>query len=117
MLAARNRGLQATGFDKEHHDSQDITTLHGFKAALNLVMRLKPGALLWQGVVCSSFTFPNSSRCQRTKWNRAGDESKVRAGNLMAHIAGFFVVVCVARAVESAIENLKGSHIFGCMRQ
>ena len=119
VLAARDRGLQATGFDKAYHDSQDITTLHGFRAALNVVFRLKPGALLWQGVVCSSFTFPNSSRCRRTRWNLAGDGGydKVRTGHLMAQIVGFFMVVCVARAVESAIENPKGSHIFGYMLQ
>ena len=26
VLAARDRGLQVTGFDKAYHDSQDITT-------------------------------------------------------------------------------------------
>ena len=38
----------------------------GFTNAVKLVMRLRPGGLLWMAVVCSSFVFTSSSNTHRT---------------------------------------------------
>ena len=73
VTAAQNQKLRAASFDKLNHDTQDFTSLIGFQAAFHLVMQLKQGALLWQGVDCSSFTFADSSRCQRSKEHREGN--------------------------------------------
>lgn len=113
VRAAQRRKLQAVGFDKISGGG-DITTREGFAAALHLVMRLKPGGLLWQGVVCSSFVFANSSRCRRSPANPSGEVgySAVAAGNIMAQIAVLFMFIALARGIQCGIENPAHSQIF-----
>jgi hypothetical protein len=41
----------------------------GFTNAVKLVMRLRPGGLLWMATVCSSFVFANSSNTHRNMNN------------------------------------------------
>ena len=117
VAAGQAVGLQCRPFDRDRPGCQveeDILLEKGFRKALSYVLRLKPGGLLWAGVVCSSFVFANSINCQRTADNRAGnlDYDKVRDGNLMADIAAFFMIICVARKVHCALENPEGSQLF-----
>jgi len=82
--------------------------------ALKYVMRLKPGGLLWEAVVCSSFVFANSSNTKRIVNNPFGDKEyeQVVNGNLMADIASFFMALASSRGVEVCLENPAGSMIF-----
>ena len=72
----RECGLRALPFDKCRQgvsgDSEDILTRNGFLNALQLVMRLVVGGLLWQAPVCASMGFPNSSNCKRSTANPLG---------------------------------------------
>ena len=122
--AARERGLRAAEFDKyripgqtdvEGVQNEDFTTLTGFKRAVSLVMRLRPGGLLGMGPDCSSFGFGPSSICQRRAAEAfAGDQTRdcVKHGNLMAHAAGLFLCLALARDVHFWMENPAGSMIF-----
>ena len=96
-------------------EHEDITTPAGFKHAVNLVLQLVVGGLLWMAPVCSSFTFMNSSNCMRGPSNdHYGDTNypSVIEGNLMARIAAFLFVLAWARGVDVAIENPPGSCIW-----
>lgn len=121
--AARATGFRATSFDLVRvpgvtdvggPGSEDITTAVGFRKALSYVARLRPGGLLAEAPVCSSFVFPNSSNTKRKRDNIAGDLKypPVQLGNLMANIAAFFLVVACARGVHGFLENPAGSLMF-----
>lgn len=100
--------------DVPGEESEDITTLEGFKKAMTLVLRLCEGGLLALGPDCSSFTFPNSSRHKRKAGDEVGDllYQPVNVGNLMAVIALFLCQLALARRVHFALENPPDSHMF-----
>ena len=123
VSAAKASGLQAEGFDiirvkgvtdVPGEGNEDILTVFGFRKALSLVFRLKPGGLVWCAPVCSSFGFANGINCCRTADNAVGDESykPVAEGNLMAQMAVFFFAVAIYRDVECGIENPASSALF-----
>ena len=112
---SRRSGVKSRGFDIKNSEHEDITTPAGFKHAVNLVLQLVVGGLLWMAPVCSSFTFMNSSNCMRGPSNDYyGDTNypPVIEGNLMARIAAFLFVLAWARGVDVAIENPPGSCIW-----
>ena len=86
----------------------------GFRYALELVMRLRAGGLLWMAPVCSSFVFANSVKCLRQPPDYEGDTdySPVVGGNLMAQVSAFFMLLAARRAIYAGMENPAGSTIF-----
>jgi hypothetical protein len=94
--------------------TENICLRQGFENALKLVMRLKPGGLLWMSPECSSFVFANSSNCKRKRGFVTGDETypKVVQGNLMADIAAFFFVLSMHRCMSAVMENPRNSRIW-----
>ena len=126
--AARDIGHEAAEFDIMRipgHTNvagprlEDITTNNGFNKALHLVLRLRPGGLLWMAPLCSSFAFPNSSKCKRTAADFKGDASyyPVEQGNYMAMAAMFFAQVALCRSVHLAIENPAGSTFWSFVKE
>jgi hypothetical protein len=95
-------------------ETEDITCQLGFEKAMKYVFRLRPSGLLFMAPVCSSFGFCNMRNTKRNRNNVCGDESNqsVRTGNLMAHIAAFFLCIALARDVHVVIENPASSLIF-----
>ena len=105
VSAATAAGFAAMPFDKfrirgvtdtdDPNTTEDILLEAGFRRALSLVLRLRPGGLLWMAPVCSSWIFLNL-RC--TKRTRVGGPRfqgnlkylPVQQGNRMAEIAAFF---------------------------
>ena len=86
VRAGSRRPYNARGFDNKNSEYEDITTPAGFKHAVNLVLQLVVGGLLWMAPVCSSFTFMNSSNCMRGPSNNYyGDTNcpSMIEGNLM----------------------------------
>ena len=116
--AARSRRLRAEPFDILRSPGEDITNESGFRKALGLVMRLREGGLLWQGVLCSSFVFANSKLHGRRRGSPEGDATypPVAVGNLMADIAALFLLLCLKRGVDCAIENPAGSQLFSYIK-
>ena len=112
--ASRRAGWRTVAFDILRSPQEDLTTEAGFLKALGLVMRLREGALLWIGLPCSSWTFPNSSNHRRRKGAVEGDTAylPVWEGNVMADIAALFMIICILRGVECVIENPAGSQLF-----
>ena len=103
--------------NKASATTEDITCYNGFKHALGLVMRLRPGGLLWMAPVCSSFLFMNLVNTKRSRstvpaYMGATSYQPVCDGNLMAKVACVLFIVAWARAVEAAIENPANSLMF-----
>lgn len=125
--AAEAAGFAAMAFDKfrirgvtdidDPDTTEDILLEAGFRRALSLVLRLRPGGLLWMAPVCSSWIFLNLRCTMRT---RAGGPKfrgdlrylPVRHGNLMAEMAAFLFLVAVSRGVHAVIENPACSMMF-----
>ena len=113
VLAACQEGLTAVPFDKwrgsgETEVAEDILTRDGFFRAVQYVLRLVVGGLLWMAPVCSSFVFMNCSNCKRNeanKWKGDMTYQPVIDGNLGAEIACFLFWLAWARDVEVGMEN------------
>jgi hypothetical protein len=112
--AARCKGMKAEPFDLVNGPGQDILTKDGFRAAVRLAMRIRPGGLLAMGPVCSSFVFANMSNTKRKRDQLEGDVSypPVRDGNTMALMAAFLFQAAMSRDVRTSIENPAGSMMF-----
>ena len=106
--AALRRGLQACGFDKQRSPDEDIATAEGFGKACRLVLRLRPGGLLWLAPECSSFCWLSLPSTKRKQENRfVGDESNqgVEDGNAGARAAALLMTVAASRGVHAVLEN------------
>ena len=118
--AAAEKGLRSATYDKNRipgvtEQTEDITTLQGFRGAIALVLRLVSYGLLWLAPDCSSWGFMNSSRCKRSEGNAfVGDVtySKVIEGNAMAESSVFLILLAAARGVKAALENPGASQFF-----
>ena len=125
VRAAKEAGLAAEGFDLQRVPGEtdlqsgalceDITCKAGFLRALALVLRVRPGGLVWMAPDCSSWVWLNSSNTKRSEVNGYwGDPgyAKVASGNQMAIGAAFLYHVAVNRRVEAVIENPVSSFLF-----
>ena len=127
VSAARAAGFTAMPFDKfrikgatdtdDPDTTEDILLEAGFRRALNLVLRVCAGGLVWMAPVCSSWIFLNLKNTKRTKvaGPRFGGNTRylpVRHGNRMAEMAAFLFLVAVARGVHVVIENPAASMMF-----
>ena len=127
VSAARAAGFTAMPFDKfriegatdtdDPDTTEDILLEAGFRRALNLVLRVCAGGLVWMAPVCSSWIFLNLKNTKRTKvaGPRFGGNRRylpVQHGNRMAEMAAFLFLVAVARGVHVVIENPAGSMMF-----
>ena len=127
VAAARAAGFTARPFDKfrikgatdtdDPDTTEDILLEAGFRRALNLVLRVRPGGLVWMAPVCSSWIFLNLKNTKRNKvaGPRFGGNLRylpVRHGNRMAEMAAFLFLVAAARGVHAVIENPAASMMF-----
>ena len=127
VSAAKAAGFTAMPFDKfrirgvtdtdDPDATEDILLEAGFRRALNLVLRLRPGGLLWMAPVCSSWIFLNLRCTKRTEVGGPRFQGNLRylpvqEGNRMAEMAAFLFLVAVCRGVQAVIENPASSMMF-----
>ena len=62
-------GLNAIGYDKDYSSKQNIITETGFRYAISLILRVKPGGSVWAAPKCSSWIFMCSSHSKRSGAN------------------------------------------------
>lgn len=108
--------LLRTSYDKSDGPIEmDITTDGGFMLALQLVLRVKKGGLLWLGVPCCSFIWLARGSTGRSREVPCGDESQhcTRVGNLIAARACLLAAVAICRQVDWVAEQ-PGSSTFPC---
>ena len=127
VSAAEAAGFTAKPFDKfrilgvtdtnDPNTTEDILLEAGFRRALSLVLRLRPGGLLWMAPVCSSWIFLNLRNTKRTRVGGPRFQGNlkylpVQQGNRMAEMAAFLFLVAVCRGVHAVIENPASSMMF-----
>ena len=92
---------------------EDITNPYGFMRALTLVLRLRPGGLLFCGLPCNSFAYISAGTHQRDADNLWGnqDQPLVHLGNLIAARSTLLLMVALARCAVWALENPARSRV------
>ena len=100
-------GLDSRAYDKATHDEEDVLTITGLTRLFWLVLRLKPGGLLWAAPPCAMWSFMSSSVHCRTKENPRGDRTRhsVREANNVARIAACIIKIATFRGVRFCMEN------------
>ena len=119
--AAEQAGQTAAVYDKllEPSPMFDITTVKGFRTALELAFRLRVGGLLWCAPVCSSFCWASQRWMQRSKhnlWQGTPGNCQVEDGNLMGAAALFLATIAYMRGVWAVVENPPQSRIWSFLR-
>lgn len=119
--AAEQAGETAAVYDKllEQSPTFDITTVKGFRTALNLVFRLRVGGLLWCAPVCSSFCWTCQRWMQRSKhnlWQGTPGNRHVTDGNVIGAAALFLATIAYMRGVWACVENPPQSRIWSFLR-
>ncbi|CAE7785409.1 unnamed protein product, partial [Symbiodinium sp. CCMP2456] len=105
---AFDAGLPAAqGYDRGRDPvMEDLGNNQGFMRALALVLRLKPGGLLFAGLPCNSFAFMSKGSHKRTLDNPMGaNHPFVITGNLLASRACLLFLVALIRSTCWALEN------------
>lgn len=94
-------------FDCLRRDDEDLGTVPGFMVAIQKVLRIRRGGLLWLGVPCASFCWMASSTHQRTQANPLGkqDFESVRVGNLLCARAILLLLLAISRRVYWFLEQ------------
>ena len=94
-------------FDNLRNDDEDLSTITGFVAAIQKVLRIRPGGLLWLGVPCSSFCWMAKATHQRSIQSPLGREdlASVELGNLLSCRAILLVMIAICRGVYWFIEQ------------
>ena len=60
-------GLNSAAYDKVLDTERNIITKRGFKIALRLILRIKPGGSVWFAPECKTWVFLNSAGNKRTE--------------------------------------------------
>ena len=91
---------------------EDLTNNQGFLRALALVLRLKPGGLLFAGVPCNSFAFMSQGGHKRSQQAPMGAPvGFVVQGNILAARSCLLFLVALVRSTVWALENPARSSI------
>lgn len=100
-------GLASRAYDKVISEEDDVLTVTGLVRLFWLVLRLKPGGLLWAAPPCSMWSFMSSSVHCRTKKNPRGDRTRysVREANNVARITACVIKIATFRGVRFCMEN------------
>ena len=88
-------------------DDEDLGSIPGFLLAIQKVLRVRRGGLLWLGVPCSSFCWMAKSRHQRSIDCPLGrqDSESVRLGNLLCCRAVLLLLIAASRGVYWLLEQ------------
>lgn len=94
-------------YDITSRETDDLLSPGGFLLAIRQTLRLKPGALLWGGVPCSSWVFMSSSVSGRRKMCPDGDTSQpcVQQGTQLMTRFMLLALLAACRGVYWCIEQ------------
>ena len=94
-------------FDCLRNADEDLSSIPGFLLAIQRVLRIRRGGLLWLGVPCGSFCWMAKATHQRSSENPLGrqDLASVELGNLLSCRAILLVMIAISRGVFWFIEQ------------
>jgi hypothetical protein len=99
---------------KDYNENMDFTTEYGFAIVLLLLLRVKPGGLLFAGIQCSSWVWMSRATSQRTPENIWGNEATkgVRNGNILNRHMAILGKVASRIGVTWLVEQPSSSKFF-----
>lgn len=92
-LALRALGLNIMSYEYDDDCvNQDILSPSGFAFALALLLRARPGSVVWFAIVCSTWVWVSRYSTGRSAWNPLGRRTKatVEANFMMARVLLLF---------------------------
>lgn len=94
-------------FDCLRREEENLATIPGFMLALQKLLRVRRGGLIWLGVPCATFCWMAKSCHQRSTDCPMGrpDSETVRLGNLLSCRSLLLVLIAAARGVYWFIEQ------------
>lgn len=110
----RRFGLSAFAYEIKHDGvTQDFMSRTGYCLALAAVLRLRPGSLLWMGIVCSSWVWISRSSTGRDAACVLGNASQtVRTANTMVSRAVILIYVAAAKGIVVVLEQPSSSLLY-----
>ena len=95
------------GYDRGRDEVlEDLGNNQGFLRAVSLVLRLKPGGLLFAGLPCNSFAFMSKGSHKRSPSNPLGSNyGFVVTGNMIAARSCILFLLALVRSTCWALEN------------
>ena len=107
-------GYLASGFDASHGLHENILTRRGFFHALDLILALMVGGLLFGGPPCSLFVYLSYAVHLRSRQNRYGNTSNflVRAANMIVQNWIVLLVICHVRGCYDITEQPSTTAMF-----
>jgi hypothetical protein len=120
--AGHRARLTVASMDRNQGTIGDITTMRGLRRAVQLVMSLKPGGLLWLAPPCSSWVFLSTrSHCRAAanKWAGNQQTHQVREANMVAVLVAALIRLATVRLVQMVLEQPSDScmHQFGPIKK
>ena len=115
-VASSEVGLKAQGYDKTYSSSEDFTTEEGFKTAMTLMLRVRPGGCLWAAPECKTWVWLSRSQTKRSREDPHGDVTKeavLKANKMVISLALLFAVA-YAREIAIFMEQ-PSSTVLHCL--
>ena len=119
--AVQDAGFTALPFDKVLDPEQNVLCEGGFELAFRLLLRVRPGGLLWAAPECKTWVFVSRSTYKRSNSNPGGDQGswKVVAANKLVSRTVTLCLVAWWRGLRVVVENPTSSIVprFSPMRE
>lgn len=111
-----NHGLVCMPFDKVIDPMLNLNSDAGFAHAIELVMRLRPGSLIWGAPPCSSFVFMSRGTTLRSTENPLGnvEHRSVRHANMVVARLVMLLMLGLLRGCEFCVEQ-PGTSVMGSL--
>lgn len=111
----RQNGLKAESFDINDGKQGDILDPQGWFRCIHLVLRCKPGAVLFGGPPCGSWVFVNRYTSGRSKTNVTGNQSRayVKLANQITARWILLGLLAIARGCKFITEQPSSSLMTG----
>ena len=106
--AFKEKGFRTRQLDRERSPSQDLGNMTGLRNAIQAIMAMKVGALLWLGPPCKNWVFLSTPQHKRKRSNAfLGEQpnSKTSEANSLVYVVAALVRLAVARGVHYILEQ------------
>ena len=105
--------MDAAKYDVKAGDGSFLST-DGFARAVSLIMRIRPGGLMFSAPPCCAWVWISKSTHKRTRLQPAGDPYSlwVLNANCIAARLAMLILLCVVRRVYWVVEAPKSSLLF-----
>jgi hypothetical protein len=106
--AFKEKGFRTRQLDRDRSPSQDLGNMTGLQNAIQAIMALKVGALLWLAPPCKNWVFLSMPQHKRKRSNAflgQHPNAQTREANSLVYVVAALVRLAVARGVHYILEQ------------